>query len=133
MSKVRQKKLFEGKPTIPALIKGFLSENGIATTNQLYKHVKKIKKKTTPTSVNVTLWRRKDLFKRIAHGTWDLLHGSLSEKKEKLIYKLYILVKHYKKLVKEAGKNGDSRLGGVDFTEQEQELLDLVTEKFALN
>ena len=133
MSKARQKKLFEGKPTIPCLIIDFLTKNGLSTTEQLYEYIKQFKTKTTPTSVNVTLWRRKDLFKRIAHGTWDLLHGSLTEKKEKLIYKLHLLVKHYRNLVKEAGKNGDSRLGGVDFTEHEQELLALVTEKFALN
>jgi len=87
-------------------------------------------RQTTQGSIESTLYNNRHLFKNVAYGVWDLKDNNKTGRLEKLIHKQAILIDHYKELVKESGKNGDTRLGGVEFDQEDIQFQKNVTEAY---
>lgn len=118
------------KVTIVSIIEKYLCKNGESRSKDIFNHVKEKRESTTENSVYVTLHTNPDKFVRKGYGVWDLKEGCLYEKKERLLRKLILLNGHYQKKLKEIGANGDTRLAGVDFTEQEKEIMKIIYKKY---
>lgn len=116
--------------TIAELIQPFLEENGMKKIEEIYEYVKQFKPHTTKRTVNTTLFSNRHIFNHVCHAIWDVINNSKDERKERTTYKLILLRNHYQEKLEEQGINPDSRWAGVDFNEDEEELLNEIYTKY---
>jgi hypothetical protein len=116
--------------TIKDMIRDFLYKNGMCRCGEIYEHIKQFRPSTTKNSINGILWQNKLCFKNLGYGVWDLKNNSLIFRTRRVIYKLMLLESLYEDKLDENNIDVETRLSGVEFTEEDKRLMSKVFKQF---
>ncbi|MFW9873000.1 MAG: hypothetical protein ACFFG0_07875 [Candidatus Thorarchaeota archaeon] len=118
------------KSKILSIVKYFLKENGAKSTQDIFNFVKRYKPNLKYETISSTLSTSTEELFHPTRGLWDLKENPLSERKDKLIFKLMKINYYSQKKLKDHNINGDSRYCGESINDDDEYIMEKIYKKF---